>query len=633
MKPEIPNTPTYTLLNLTHQLWVLGVLLNTAPNPTPYTLVESPETLEILLPIFRGQDPILAVDIETTSLNPRDGEIRLIQVSHKNGNGEVETLIYDVSKGGLTESVKDALSDLFTSCKLVAHNAVFEAQWFQHNGVSFCYPLFDTMIASQLLLNGYPPSINHGLADVARRELEQVLDKSEQTGDWGTGDLSKSQLEYAAKDAAILLELREVLIPKLVKQGLVEVATIEFRLIPAIAKMSLTGLPFNWELVDQILSETRQARDQQFSEFINTYDREMSRATGVGLDRDLFGDFITPNFNSPKQFIAALGAIGIVTESVSESALTLHPAADHPVITEYLKYKHLVTQCRDWEKYKKHRRKDTGAVHTSVRQILTTGRVSSSQPNIQNLKAGPSRRVVEARHDRMFICADYSQIELRITAVITGDRIMLEAYREDKDLHKVTAAKLYGKPLEDISKAERQSGKPANFGLIYVQSVPAFRDYAESSYGVVLSMEEASQFHRKFFDLYRGVREWQRRTEVAIARTNHYISKTLSGRARHLFGKDIRITTACNNPVQGTGADIVKLAMASTYEEYDREAIDAVIINMVHDELLVECHQSCVERAREILIRNMEAAAARYLGDLPCEVEAGIGKNWNEAKL
>lgn len=604
---------------------------NSIRNTPQYTLFETWEDLENRLLSFDGG--VLAIDIETTALNPRDGEIRLIQLSRKNKIGDVETLIYDVFKGGLGESVKRGLGLLFDSCKLVSHNAIFEAQWFHYNGISYRYPLFDTMIASQLLLNGYPSNINHGLADVVRRELNEVLDKGEQAGDWDSKTLSKSQLNYAAKDAAILLELRESLIPKLVKQGLVEVAAIEFRLIPAIAKLSLTGLPFDWELVDQILNETQGERDRAFSEFVNTYDRELAAATGIGLDRDLFGDLITPNFNSPKQFIAALGAIGIEVESVGEDALKLHPAADHPVITEYLKYKHLVTQCRDWEKYKKHRRVDTGAVHTTFRQILTTGRVSSSKPNIQNLKAGPSRRVIKARPDRVFICADYSQIELRITAVITGDPVMLEAYRSDKDLHKVTAAKLYSKHLEDISKDERQSGKPANFGLIYVQSVPAFRDYAESSYGVVLSMEEANQFHRKFFDLYQGVRSWQKRTEIAIARTNHYVSRSLSGRIRHLFNKDIRITTACNSPVQGTGADIVKLAMAYTYEEYDREGLDAAIVNMVHDELLVECHESCVERAREILIRNMEAAAARYLGDLPCEVEAGVGKNWDEAKL
>lgn len=596
-----------------------------------YTLMTTLSELQANLP---DSNSVLAVDIETTALSPFDGVIRLIQVAYENRDGEIVTLIYDCFGGdGLSSSVKRYFSDLFSRSKLVAHNAVFESQWFLYNGIDFRYPLFDTMIASQLILNGYPSNINHGLADVVRRELSQRLDKEEQSGDWGATKLTQSQLEYAARDSAILLDLRESLIPKLVKGGLIEVAAIEFRLIPAIAKMTLVGLHFDWELVDQMLMQAIRDRDSKFSEFIATYDQELERITGAGLDRDLFGEPITPNFNSPKQFCRALSDIGIMTQSVSADALKLHPSADHPVIRQYLEYKHQITQAQDWEKYRKHRRTDTGAVHTSIQQILKTGRVSSSKPNLQNLKAGPSRRVVKARPGRVFVCADYSQIELRITAVITRDPVMLSAYHEDKDLHKVTAAKLYGKPIDSVTKSERQSGKPANFGLIYVQSVQAFRDYAESSYGVILSLEEASQFHRKFFDLYKGVRSWQKRMEIEISRTNHYVSRSLSGRIRNLFGKDIRITTACNSPVQGTGADIVKLAMAATYDEYERRGIDATIVNMVHDELLVESHESCVDAAREILIRNMETAAARFLGDLPCTVEAGVGKDWDDAKI
>lgn len=574
------------------------------------------------------QSDIIGVDIETTALDPDDGSIRLIQVS----DGET-SIAYDFLYGDNSQAVKDEFNTLFNRSKLIAHNAVFESRWFLKNGISFEFPLFDTMLAYQLIHAGDNRYMNKsGLEAVCHTNKIRMEDKTQGNSDWSKQSLTQRQIDYAIQDAKVLPELREKLLPQLIEHQLIEVATIEFRLVPVLARMSNHGILFDWDYLEDVLDETQQEREESLRSLENAYDNQLELATGIGCDRNLLGQLDTPNFNSHIQLRDALKQIGIKTESVAKDVLALHPQADNPMIRAYLEYKNLVTQCQDWNKYRKHRKRDD-RVHTSIRQILNTGRTSSSKPNVQNLKSGSARQVVIAGEGNSLICADYSQIELRLTAKITGDAVMLQAYYDDKDIHKLTASKFFGESIDEITKDQRQAGKPANFGLIYKQSVPAFRDYAEATYGVILSMSEAQRFVKQFFDLYQGVALWHQSLERAIEGRTHYVSRTMSGRLRHLFDNDVRINIVANNPIQGTGADMAKLAMANVDAEYRRRGLTATIINIVHDEILVECPNSEVDVARQILIEEMEAAAARFLGDIPCKVDAGVATNWNDAKL
>lgn len=210
--------------------------------------------------------PVVAVDLETTALNPVDGRIRLVQLAVVGDRAAV----IDVDAVGGMDAIAEALSELFDGRKKVAQNAVFEAKWLEHNGVKFRSPIFDTMLAAQLYTCGHNYPAN--LAALCGRYLNEYLPKDEQAGNWGRETLTPEQYEYAARDAAILIDLRSALIPKLIKAGLVEVAAIEMNAIPAFAEMERFGLRFDWDKVAANIAEVSRQRDEALESFVNALD-------------------------------------------------------------------------------------------------------------------------------------------------------------------------------------------------------------------------------------------------------------------------------------------------------------------------------------------------------------------------
>jgi DNA polymerase I len=249
--------------------------------------------------------------------------------------------------------------------------------------------------------------------------------------------------------------------------------------------------------------------------------------------------------------------------------------------------------------------------------------MSCGDPNMQQLPRGKEyRRCVIAPAGRVLVKADYSQIELRIAAKVANEPRMIEAYRNGEDLHVLTAARLLGKPVDQVTKADRQIAKSANFGLLYGMGAPGYRIYARSNYGLDMTEEEAVGYRQAFFETYPGLVAWHRRTGQTGKRSIE--THTLTGRRRRDVG---RFTEKLNTPVQGTGADGLKLALALLWERRDR-APGAFPVLAVHDEIVVEADTERADAVAAWLKQAMLDAMIPLIEPVPVEVEVKIARNW-----
>jgi DNA polymerase-1 len=449
----------------------------------------------------------------------------------------------------------------------------------------------------------------HSLESVARRELGIELDKEHQASDW-CGELSPAMLGYAAKDAQVLLPLAETFVSKIKDAGLEMVAGIEHRALPAVVWMQNAGVPFDAEAWREHLKEVEQEKLRLEEQ----------------LDRLAPGrpDGKKRNWNSPQQVKEAFGLLGVDLPNTKEETLR---RCDHP-LAEVLLCHRGVSKILSTYGISLLEELEDGRLYGSWHQIgAETGRMSCSKRNLQQLPP-LLKRYVRALEGRALVAADYSQAELRIAARISGDKQMLEAYRNGEDLHAATARSLMGRG--NISKEERGLAKAVNFGLLYGQGAAGLQEYARNKYGVRMTLEEAKHYRRRFFQTYPGLKAWHesqwRRLKQGITRT-----RTLSGRRR----TGVRnFTERVNTPVQGTGADGLKLTLALLYERR-HECPGAFPITCVHDEIVVECDEENVEAAVAWLERAMKDGMAEVLAlgaseDLrvPVEVEVKSGKTW-----
>lgn len=566
----------------------------------------------------------IGVDIETTALNPHDGKIRLIQIAIL----DWPVIILDCLHIGGVHLIADLLAKLFRGRRKVAQNAVFECKWLTHNGVEFEIPLFDTMIADQLINCGHFNK-SASLAAIAERYLGFYIPKEEQRSDWSLPRLSQEQLEYAARDASILLPLRKAQLNRLAKLGLLEVSVIEMSAVPAVAQMERLGLRFDWKALKVQINEVEKKRIKAQRDFEDLLDKTLVSRGEAGLDRNLFGE-PTVNINSPEQLKPLLNLSGLSLETVDQKELKLN--AENPLINSYLTFKHLTTEKSDAVKYTKHRHNVTGRAYPSFNQLgADTGRFSCKQPNVQNLpRSADFRRTVIPQDGYVFVVADYSQIELRIAADLTNDTVMVQTFIDGIDIHTQTASLAYGCSLDKVTPHIRQGAKAINFGFIYGQQAPGFKNFAKTQYRVEFTLDEAFKFRQKFFDSYEGIAAWHRQLEFDIYSLTHVTTR--SGRQRFLDGNNRRTTIAANTPVQGLGADILKLAMGNLYVAFKPYRGEARIVNCVHDEILVEVRQDLAEEIGPLLSGTMIKAGERYIKRVPVEADYGIGPNWKAAK-
>lgn len=558
------------------------------------------EKLDYSLKLLKDSS-VIAVDTETTGLDCFNNKIRLVQIASKNNPVIVLDMFRLINKEDLLK-----IKSLLESDKLkIFHNAKFDIKFLRCNfGIKIENYIYDTLIASQVYESGNRVG-NYQLKSLAKDYLNIELDKSEQVSNWGAAELSCEQLEYACKDVEILLKLREFLNVKLKKEDLLQTALLEFEVIPVVVEMELNGF-----LIDpHKLSTLKECVIKEKEEHLKTLQTIMPKVD---------------NFNSPRQVLVALNKIGVLVKSTDKQILK--PLAKEFIeVDALLKYKKSDKWLGIIKKLLELRNPLTNRLHSQYNQNFTkTGRFSCYSPSIQQIPNKKEfRECFIARDGSVLIVADYSQIELRIAAEISDDPVMIAIYKNDGDIHKKTASILNSKNIEAVTKEERNQAKAINFGLLYGMQYKTLIEYAFSSYGVILTEEQAIEFRDKFFCYYTGIRDWHR----DLIEQKSRVSYTLGGR-RRIWAEYPFLPQLANTPVQGTGADILKKALV--FLKNSIKNYNAKIIGCVHDEIIVETPTSNSEQVCGIVKDSMKKAGGVYIRKVPIIAEVKICRNWSE---
>jgi DNA polymerase-1 len=568
-----------------------------------YTVLTTVSAVNAALPLMLAA-PVLGLDTETTGLDPREHRVRLIQLATPDHVYLLDAFQVDAR----------ALAPVLTDGpRLVLHHAKFDLHMLAAAGLPLPAGtrLFDTQLAAQLLGAGSSDGmLNHcSLAAVVARLLGETVDKQEQRSDWA-GPLSDAQLRYAARDAAILLPLMKRLEAELAIADLRRVAALEMRAVPAVVWLEQTGAPFD---ADAWAALSDGAMAEQFR-----LEQELTALTGSS---DLFGSS-TINWASPSQVLRVLRARGHEIAHTDEDALA-GLADREPLARLLLAHREASRRASVYGiEFLQHVAPTTGRIHAEYLQLGSrAGRMSCQRPNLQQVPREPAYRACfRPAAGRVLVKADYSQIELRIAAELTGDARMLVAYETGEDLHRVTAAAVMQRAGASVRPEDRQAAKALNFGLLYGMGAERLREYAASNYGVSLTAAEAERFRARFFDTYPGLRAWHRRQPSSTVDT-----RTLAGRRRLDVAK---FTEKLNTPVQGTGADGLKAALALLWETRDRCPSGAPVL-CVHDEIVIECDVADAEIAQAWLVDAMRRGMGSFLRRVPVEIEAKRGGDWS----
>jgi DNA polymerase I-like protein with 3'-5' exonuclease and polymerase domains len=568
------------------------------PPSTPYEYVQDDDSLRQAL-AQRLDAEIIGLDCETTGLDPLHDTVCLLQLA----TPDHPVLIINFRT--LTGTGRQLLCEFLAKpVRKVFHHAKFDLGMLQAESVTVAGPYADTMLAAQLLhIEDLKKKGRFSLATLVHDYLRHELSKEQQTSDWSR-ELTPDQLAYAAKDAAILLPLWEALVQALQAAELMPAAELEFAAIPAVVEMERVGMPVNRDALTTLHRELHEACEEAASE----------TRTTLGVP--------TLNLHSPKQLMDAFRHCRILVSSTGKDSLRPN-AGLFPQLQPLLRYKELQSRVQCLETLQAHVDPRTRRLHADYRQIgAATGRFSCSQPNLQNISRDPRiRQCFVAEPGYLLVVADMSQVELRITAEISGDQRMITAYQEGQDLHQLTASLLTGKPLDSVTPDDRQAAKAVNFGLIYAMGAQGLRAYARANYDVELSAGAAEAFIKRFFAAYRGVAAWQ----TMVDQQGGYESRTLSGRRRQ-WATQPPLTELLNTPVQGTGADILKRTLGLLHPAL--QGTGTRIIATVHDEIVLEALKTRAEEVAAQLEHIIKQAGAAYLTRIPLEVEVRIAKNW-----
>ena len=589
-----------------------------------YQLTDSEEKRAALLRLLENA-PEICLDTETTSLNPLDAKLVGLSFSVQSG----QAFYVPISEPDDVEFFRTIYEN--PSTLKIGQNLKYDLSVLANYGIHLAGPMFDTMIAHYLL----HPEMKHGMDYLAAAYLhyqtihiDELIGKKEKGKKQKTMDqLSPAEVYvYACEDADITLQLKQLFEPQL-KEGGAEALfrDIEMPLMPVLAMMERTGV----NLDTASLKETSHLFTQKMSEL----EDEIRQLAGM--------DF---NVSSPKQVGEVLfehlkfsskakktkNGQYATSEEVLESL-----RSKHPIVGKILEYRGLKKLLGTYiDALPLLIRPDTGHIHTSFNQtVTTTGRLSSSDPNLQNIpvrdEAGKEvRKAFIADEGQEFFSADYSQIELRLMAHLSGDAHLIEAFLSGHDIHAATAAKIFKKPIDEVTREERSRAKTANFGIIY--GISAF-GLAER---MGVSRSEAKQLIDGYFESYPGVKRYMDES-IEKARRQGY-TETLFGRRCYLpdiysnnaIVRGYAERNAINAPIQGTAADIIKIAMVRVAARMKAEGLQSKMILQVHDELNFSVLPEEKDRVEQLVIEEMEQAA--HLS-VPLKADCGWGRNWLEA--
>lgn len=592
-----------------------------------YQLIDTEEKRKEIIDLFFTNN-FLSLDTETTGTDPISAKLVGLSFSIRENQAFYVPIPQNDEEA---QKIVNEFKPIYENENIlkIGQNIKYDLLVLQNYGVELKGKIFDTMIAHYLL----QPELHHGMDYLAEVYLNyQTIHIEELIGSKGKNQKNMADLpptavyEYACEDADVTLKLKNVLEPLLKENDCDRLFwEIEMPLMPVLAYMERNGVCIDREG----LKET----SRLYTEEMNRIEKEIHELAGT--------DF---NIASPKQVGEVLfDRLKIVDKPkktktgqyVTSEEVLESLRAKHPVMEKILEHRGLKKLLGTYiDALPKLVNPVTGHIHTSFNQtITTTGRLSSSNPNLQNIPVRNEygkeiRKAFIPEEGCLFFSADYSQIELRIMAHLSGDEHMIEAFRNGQDIHAATAAKIFKKSLEEVTKEERSKAKTANFGIIY--GITAF-GLAER---MGVSRTEAKELIEGYFQTYPKVKEYMNRS-IEMAREKGY-TETVYHRKCHL--RDINShnavvrgyaeRNAINSPIQGSAADIIKIAMIHIYRRFREEQLRSKMILQVHDELNFSVYPEEKEKVQQIVIEEMENA---YSMLVPLEADYGWGKNWLEA--
>jgi len=595
--------------------------------PHEYHLVQTEADMQALVTLLSTAD-VISLDTETTSTNAIEAQLVGLSFAIE------EKKAYYVpvpEQADEAKNIVDRFKAIYENPNTlkVGQNIKYDLEVLRNYGIALQGPLFDTMIAHYLL----QPELRHNMDFMAEVYLNyETVHIDALIGPKGKAQKNMRELapsevyNYACEDADITLQLKNVLQPKLVEVGVEHLFNeVEMPLIPVLAEMECNGVRID----TAALKETSQV----FTERMLQLEQEIYQVAGK-----------TFNVASPKQVGDILfGEMKIIDKPkktktgqyvTSEEVLqTLR--SKHPIVAHILDYRALKKLLGTYvDALPKLINPRTGHIHTSFNQAVTaTGRLSSSDPNLQNIPVRGEdgkeiRKCFIPEEGCEFFSADYSQIELRVMAHLSQDANMLDAFREGYDIHAATAAKIYNKPVSEVTRDERTKAKRANFGIIYGITVFGLADRLN------IERAEAKQLIDGYFKMFPQVQQYMEQAKET-ARANGYV-ETFFHRRRYLPDinsgnatvRAIAERNAINAPIQGSAADIIKVAMVRIFQRFQRENIRSKMILQVHDELNFSVLPTEKEQVERIVMEEMQAA---YPLDVPLVADSGWGNNWLEA--
>ena len=592
---------------------------------TSYHVIKTADELRSAIERMSGQIAI-GLDTETTDLDPYTSRLRLIQLATPDRVSIIDLDAFASTQNG--DSAKDPafepLRRLLEAPRpiKIAHNAKFDAKFIKHKIGADIVGLFDTLLASQLVGAGDIEE-RHGLETVASRYLNEAIDKSERLSNWNF-ELSEAQLEYAARDAAVLLPLREKLIDRLRADSLVKCAQLEFECVMTVVDIELAGFFMHKDRWLEQLAIVEKKREELAEKLQEVLAEESSQGSLFGgPQRDDI------NLDSHQQVNQALTRLGIPVPDSTRNWKLQPLAAQYPVVETLLDYR---TVQKALTSYGTNMidliNPVTRRLHADFRQIgAPTGRFACTNPNIQQVPHAVEYRRCFSGYptERKLIIADYSQIELRILAEFSGDRGFMQAFNSGADLHRVTASQVFNVGLDQVSKEQRDFAKRLNFGVVYGIGAQRF------ALMTGLSVPEAENVLRRYFATYRELDSYLR--EAANTAVRDRQARTASGRlVRFRYDENDRQQISMtqrngkNTPIQGTSADILKRALRLLREEL--RGTNAKIVNIIHDEIVVEADGDEAEEVAAKVERVMCAAGEEYLKTVPVKVETEIADEW-----
>ena len=595
--------------------------------PHDYKLIDNEEDLRKLCDYFRTKE-FLSLDTETTSTNPIEAELVGLSFAVK----EFEAFYVPIP-ANREEALRivNIFKEVYEDPKIlkVGQNLKYDLEVLRNYGIELKGKMWDTMIAHYLI----QPELHHNMDYMAEIYLNyQTIHIDELIGPKGKNQKSMRTLppsqvyEYAAEDADITLRLKHKLEPELKKFECENLFyNIEMPLMPVLAEMEMNGVCID---TDSLLETSK-----TFTNRMNEIEARIYELAGEQF-----------NIASPKQVGEILFDKLKIVEKAKKTKTGQYVTSEevlqqlrnkHEIVADILEHRGLKKLIGTYiDALPKLINPRTKHIHTSFNQTITaTGRLSSSDPNLQNIPIRGEdgkeiRKAFIPEEGCLFFSADYSQIELRVMAHLSQDPQMIEVFREGKDLHAATAANIYKKPIEEVTRDERTKSKRANFGIIYGITVFGLAERLD------IPRDEAKMLIDGYFATFPQVHDYMEKSKE-VARQKGYVT-TLFGRRRYLPDINSHNATvrgfaernAINAPIQGTAADIIKVAMIRIFNRFKAEGIRSKMILQVHDELNFSVYPEEKEKVERIVLEEMQAA---FPLSVPLVADSGFGSNWLEA--